>query len=178
MLFANPEDEVSCVEAHAFIDTVSYRFSFFLDEASKFSFLGLRRASSIFFSISVYIKRTTQSKRYSLQKFTVLSVINSLVYQAVYIFRIHGRIQKLTSWGWGLGNNVLLYISLVIVVFHLPREEIGPKGSNCFSRGIRTRNSKETNIATCDFAGGRGSKSLPPSPPPMDPSMELAMAYT
>ena len=47
----------------------------------------------------------------------------------------------------------------------LPREAVGPKGgSNCFSRGVCTRISKETRlpISTCDFQGESG--------PPVSPS--------
>ena len=36
---------------------------------------------------------------------------------------------------------------------NLPREAIGPSGSNGFSRGVRTSTFKKP-IATCDFSGG------------------------
>ena len=64
----------------------------------------------------------------------------------------------------------------------LPREAIGPVGSNCFSIGVRTSIIKEIAIATCNFRGS-GSSVLPwtlpwsqqrqiclntPSPPTME----------
>ena len=49
---------------------------------------------------------------------------------------------------------------------HLTREAIGPKGSNCFSRGVHTSISKEI----CDSPGGPDLLS-----PPLDPPMSCKL---
>ena len=50
----------------------------------------------------------------------------------------------------------------------LPREAIGPKGSNCFSRGVHTSISKKTYSNLC-FSRWVGLDPCPP--PPLDQSM-------
>ena len=52
----------------------------------------------------------------------------------------------------------------------LPREAIGPDGSNCFSRGVHTSTSKEC-IALCDFSVGSGP------PVPQSPSSGFRYDY-
>ena len=42
----------------------------------------------------------------------------------------------------------------------LPREEIGPEGSNCFIKGVRTRKVLGKPIVTCDFSGRLGPNPL------------------
>ena len=53
-------------------------------------------------------------------------------------------VQKITSGGGGSEKFFLVINELSRAVYDLPRETVGPAGSNCFSRVVRTSNSKET----------------------------------
>ena len=58
----------------------------------------------------------------------------------------------------------------------LPREAIGPEGSNCFLKGVRTRIVLRKTIVTCDFSGRLGPNPL--SHFPLGPPMILAFLYS
>ena len=69
----------------------------------------------------------------------------------------HARIQKIPSQGVGRGPEILFKSSTYFTQegrTDLSREAIGPEGSNCFSREVRTIYFLRKHVATCDFPGG------------------------